>query len=118
MKRRKHTDAKDSRMGTYIEANADLPLVALCRRSDPPTSRSAAANAPAFTGSHEGRILAALAVGPGTKDELAARCGLTEQQVARRMNKLRLDGKVVEIGEAVSPTGNREMRYGRAAHGR
>jgi predicted ArsR family transcriptional regulator len=98
-------------MGTYIEQDADLPLVALCRRNDPPTSRSAAANAPTFAGSHEERILAALAAGPGTKDELAGRCGLTEQQVARRMHELRRRGLVVEIGEAVSPTGNREMRY-------
>ena len=98
-------------MGTYIESNADLPLVALCRRSDPPTSRSAAVNAPTFAGSHEDRILAALAAGPGTKDELAVRCGLTEQQVARRMHELRRRRLVAEIGEAVSPTGNREMRY-------
>jgi predicted ArsR family transcriptional regulator len=105
-------------MPTFIESNADLPLVALCRRSDPPTSRSAAVNAPTFVGSHEERILAALADGPGTKDELAGRCGLTEQQVARRMHELRRRGLVVEIGEAVSPTGNREMRYGRATDGR
>jgi predicted Rossmann fold nucleotide-binding protein DprA/Smf involved in DNA uptake len=101
-------------MGTYIESDADLPLVALCRRADPPTSRSAASTAPTFVGSHEDRILAALAAGPGTKDELAVRCGLTEQQVARRMHELRRRGLVVEIGESVSPTGNREMRYGRA----
>ena len=101
-------------MPTYIESNADLPLVALCRRSDPPTSRSAAVHAPTFVGSHEERILAALAAGPGTKDELAGRCGLDQQQVARRMSKLRDRGLVVEIGEAVSPTGNREMRYRRA----
>jgi len=101
-------------MGTYIESDADLPLMRLCRRDDPPTSKASAVNAQAFAGDHGKRIVAALAAGPGTKDEIAGRCGLTEQQVARRMHELRRRGLVVEVGEAVSPTGNREMRYVRA----
>ena len=92
----------------------DLPLWRAARRSDPPTSHAAGRASRAFASGHCRRILEALAAGPGTKDELAQRCGLTEQQVARRMHELRRDGLVVEVGEAVSPTGNLETRYGRA----
>lgn len=107
-------------MGTYIEANADIPLIQhmLARATDRPTSMAAAAAAPRFVGNHEARILAALAAGQGTKDQLAARCGLTEQQVIRRMSKLEADGKVVAIGEATSPSGCRETVYRRATDGR
>ena len=91
-----------------------LPLFAAARRNDPPTSKAAGRASRAFATGHRERILDALASGPGTKDEIAARCGLDEQQVARRMHELRRRGLVVEVGEAVSPTGNRETRYGRA----
>jgi predicted Rossmann fold nucleotide-binding protein DprA/Smf involved in DNA uptake len=101
-------------MPTYIDSQCDLPLFAAARRSDPPTSKAAAVAAIAFASGHCRKILDALSAGPGTKDEIAQRCGLTEQQVARRMHELRRGGLVVEVGEAVSPTGNRETRYGRA----
>ena len=97
-------------MPTFIDSQVDLPLF---RRNDPPTSKSAGINAKRFAAGHGQRIVDALASGPGTKDELAQRCGLTEQQVARRMHELRRLGLVVEIGEAVSPTGCAEAVYGR-----
>jgi DNA-binding HxlR family transcriptional regulator len=100
---------------TTIEAIESLPLFAAARRHDPPTSKAAGRASREFAAGHGRLILEALAAGPGTKDELAARCGLTEQQVARRMHELRRRGLVVEVGEAVSPTGNREMRYGSGA---
>jgi hypothetical protein len=90
----------------------DLPLWRAARRNDPPTSKAAGANSRRFAGGHCRRILEALAIGPGTKDEIAARCGLDEQQVARRMHELRRAGLVVELGVAVSPSGNLETRYG------
>lgn len=101
-------------MGTFIEAAADLPLVRhmLARSKDKPTSQAAAANATRFAGGHCRRILDALAVGAGTKDAIAARCGLTEQQVIRRMHKLEADGKVVAVGEDTSPSGCRETVWG------
>ena len=71
-------------------------------------SKAAARRSRRFAGGHRERILEALAIGPGTKDEIAARCGLDEQQVARRMHELRRAGDVQEVGEAVSPTGNAE----------
>ena len=84
-------------MTTYYGTDVlDLPLF---RRSDPDTSKAAGVAAREFLGEHERRILEALAAGPGTKDELAHRCGLTEQQVARRMAGLKRRGLVVDTGE-------------------
>ena len=82
-------------MGVYIEANCDLPLF---RTSDPVTSKIAGTAAKTFKGEHERKILKALAAGPGTKDEIASRCGLTEQQVARRMHGLHRAGLVTLTG--------------------
>jgi predicted ArsR family transcriptional regulator len=75
---------------------ADLPLF---RSTDPVTSKAAGRAAREFLGEHERRILEALAAGPGTKDEIASRCGLTEQQVARRRAGMLRDGLVVLTGE-------------------
>lgn len=107
-------------MGTFIEPRCDLPLWAgMARRVDPPTAKAAGSRARRFAGGHRERIVEALAVGSGTKDQIAARCGMTEQQVARRMHELLRLGEVVVVGEAVSPTGCRETVYGRkVTHGR
>lgn len=99
---------------TTMDAIYSTPLFAAARRDDPATSKAAAEAADRFAGGHCRRILDALAAGPGTKDQLAERCGLTEQQVARRMATLKASGAVIEVGEAVSPSGNRETVYGRA----
>jgi len=99
---------------TTDEAIASMQIFAWARANDPATSKAAGQAAERFAGGHRGRILDALASGPGTKDEIAERCGLTEQQVARRMSKLKAEGKVIEVGEAVSPSGNMETVYGRA----
>lgn len=74
---------------------ADLPLF---RTTDPVTSKIAGVAAREFKGDHERRILEALAAGPGTKDEIAGRCGLSEQQVARRMHGLARAGLVEPTG--------------------
>jgi transcription initiation factor IIE alpha subunit len=80
----------------YPESVADLPLF---RRTDPVTSKVAGTMAREFKGDHERRILEALAAGPGTKDEIASRCGLTEQQVIRRRAGLFRSGRVVLTGD-------------------
>ena len=88
----------------YSTAVDELPLF---RRSDPETSKAAGRAAREFLGDHERRILEALAEGPGTKDEIASRCGLTEQQVARRRAGLLRHGLVVLTGERRrTPSGN------------
>lgn len=98
-----------------VDACLDLPLWAAARRSDPPTSKAAGRNSRRFAGGHCRKILDALAIGPGTKDEIAARCGLTEQQVARRMHELRRKGLVERTGrEARSASGCFEDEYRRA----
>jgi predicted ArsR family transcriptional regulator len=74
-------------------------VLPLWRKSDPDTSKAAGEAAREFLGEHERLILEALAAGPGTKDELAGRCGLSEQQVARRMAGLKRRGLVVDTGE-------------------
>jgi predicted ArsR family transcriptional regulator len=80
----------------YPNAEAVLPL---WRKSDPDTSKAAGEAAREFLGEHERLILEALAAGPGTKDEIAGRCGLSEQQIARRMAGLKRRGLVVDTGE-------------------
>jgi predicted ArsR family transcriptional regulator len=71
----------------------------LFRTTDPVTSKIAGTMAREFKGDHERRILEALAAGPGTKDEIAGRCGLSEQQVIRRRAGLLRSGLVVLTGD-------------------
>ena len=90
---------------------ADLPLF---RTRDPETSRASAVAAREFLGEHERKILAALEQGPGSKCEIARRCGLTEQQVARRMHGLASAGKVETTGETRPSASGRPERVWRA----
>lgn len=101
-------------MGTYIETDADLPLVQLCRRGGPDTSRGAAERVQCFAGEHCGRILRSLDAGPAGQSEIARRTGLTVAQVSKRMKSLRDTGKIVRDGDATSASGGREARYRRA----
>lgn len=88
---------------------ADMPLF---RTTDPDTSKAAgiAARDTGLVSRHGQLILDALELGPGTKDEIAARTGeLTEQQVARRMCGLKRAGLVEDTGERrASASGNAE----------
>jgi len=94
-------------MSDYFPEIADVDLGPLFRRTDPVTSKIAGTMAREFKGDHERRILEALAAGPGTKDEIASRCGLTEQQVVRRRAALLRHGLVVLTGERRrTPSGN------------
>lgn len=83
-------------MSDYWSTNVDYgPLF---RTSDRPTSKAAGADAREFLGEHDRKILAALALGPGNKDEIAARCDLNEQKVIRRIAWLVRRGMVVDTG--------------------
>ena len=87
----------------------DLPLF---RRTDPVTSKIAGAMAREFKGDHERRILEALAAGPAGKCEIARRCGLTEQQVNRRLADMRRSGALERTGRVVkSDAGCSEHEY-------
>jgi predicted ArsR family transcriptional regulator len=91
-----------------------LDTMPLFRRTDPVTSKIAGAAAREFKGDHERRILEALAAGPGTKDEIASRCGLSEQQVARRMHGLARAGLVETTGTTRPSASGRPERVWRA----
>lgn len=90
-----------------------LPLFAAAKRSDPPTSHAAArAVTPRMKHVHEGLILVALECGPAGKTRLAELCGLTDQQVIRRMAALERDGLVVRTGrEVMSAAGRAETEW-------
>jgi predicted ArsR family transcriptional regulator len=82
----------------------DLPLF---RRTDGLPSRLAGLNARHFAEDHKRLIVRALTAGPGTKDEIAARCRLTEQQVVRRRAELVRTGLVELTGETrLTASGN------------
>lgn len=97
-------------MGTYIEADADLPLVRLCRRHGPPTSKAAATKTPRFAGGHRALILKALEAGPAGQTELARRTGMTVAQVSKRLHELRKHGQIERTGREVA---NGEDEYRR-----
>jgi predicted ArsR family transcriptional regulator len=94
-------------MSDYYTETIDLPLF---RKTDPVTSKIAGTAAREFKGEHERRIVEALAAGPGTKDEIASRCGLTEQQVARRMHGLARAGLVETTGSTRPSASGRPER--------
>lgn len=88
----------------------------LFRRTDPATSQAAAASASEFVSDHERRILQALQAGAAGKCEMARRCGLTEQQVNRRLAAMRRSGLVERTGRTVrSDSGCSEHEY-RSTH--
>jgi len=93
--------------------DSGLPLFASARRSDPPTSHAAAqAVTPRMKHVHEGLILVALECGPAGKTRLAELCGLTDQQVIRRMRSLEREGLVVRTGrEVLSAAGRAETEW-------
>lgn len=100
-------------MSDYWSSNVDYgPLFRTC---DPVTSHAAGAAAREFAGDHERRILEALAAGPGNKDEIAERTGLTEQQVIRRIHTLVRRGKVTDTGITRSTASGRMATVWRKA---
>lgn len=93
--------------------DSGLPLFAAARRSHPETSKAAArAVTPRMKTEHEGLILVALECGPAGKTRISELCGLTDQQVIRRMRALVRDGLVVPTGREVpSAAGRAEMEW-------
>jgi len=84
---------------TTRELHNDLPLFALARRTDPATSRDAAARVPAFRGEHERRIIQALLDGPANRDEIAARAWMEPCAVWRRLAAMERRGLIQRTGE-------------------
>lgn len=84
-----------------------LPLF---RRTDPVTSKAAAATVKAFVGEHHAAILEALSHGPAGASGIAARCGLLGHQVNKRLAELAKAGRIVETGRVVTSASGRGER--------
>lgn len=82
------------------------------RATDPATSHAAAAQAN-FAAAHRGKILAALAAGPATAEELSRRCGLRYEAVSRRLSELERAGQAEPTGETRMGSAGRAMRVWR-----
>jgi len=101
-------------MGTFIEHDADLPLMQLCRQvplarsSDPVTSHEAARRAP--VAAHRVRVLEALRSGPAGQTEIARRCGLLPHEVNKRLADLEKLGQAEPTGRKVAGGREREWR--------
>lgn len=86
------------------------------RGTDPATSHAAAAAVPEFAAGHYGRILLALQDhGPATVAELAARLGMGEQQVNKRLPELERAGAVSVLAGVTRPgaSGRRQRVWAR-----
>ena len=94
---------------------ATLPLF---RRAGPATSKAAAERVSEFGGEHERLILQALSQGPAHKDCIAERCGLTEQQVVRRLRAMERAGLVERTNETRPTASGRQATVWRAVNGR
>jgi len=89
-----------------------LPLF---RRTDPVTSKAAAASVRTFQGEHHAAILEALRAAPGGASAIAERCGLVAHQVGKRLYELAKAGLIVETGRLVESASGRREREWRAA---
>lgn len=80
------------------------------RNTDPGVSHAAAARVAEFVGTHTDRIYSCLVKhGPLTKDQIAARSGLTATQVDRRLPDLLAAGDARPTGETrLSASGRAE----------
>jgi len=91
----------------YRESLDTLPLF---RRTDPVTSKAAAADAKTFRGEHHAAILEALSQGPAGASGIAARCGLGPHQIGKRLHELAKCGRIVETGKIVTSASGRGER--------
>lgn len=73
----------------------------LARRADPASSHEAADAAAEFAGAHRDRIRAALVEGgPGSKNQIARRCGMDGVAVARRLAEMERAGQARPMVDA------------------
>jgi predicted ArsR family transcriptional regulator len=96
----------------YAESLDTLPLF---RRTDPVTSKAAAADAKTFRGEHHAAILEALSQGPAGASGIAARCGLGPHQIGKRLHELAKCGRITATGQIVTSASGRGEREWRVA---
>jgi len=100
-------------MSDYFSESLDtLPLF---RRTDPVTSKAAAADAKTFRGEHHAAILEALSQGPAGASGIAARCGLGPHQIGKRLHELAKCGQITATGQIVTSASGRGEREWRVA---
>ena len=88
----------------------DVP--ALARRADPSTSHTTAAMAGGVLADHEKRIIAALRLGPASKDGIALRANLSGHAVGKRLRQLEREGFIEVTGaERMSASGRPEREW-------
>jgi len=98
-----------------MHALTDFDPHSHARADDPATSHTAAEMAAPFVGTHCERVLACLKLhGPQTKDEIAARIGLTPVQVDRRLPDLEERGQAEPTGDTRLSRAGRPERIWRA----
>lgn len=100
-------------MSDYYSQVVDYGPLFPARKTDPPTSHAAAARVKEFQSEQHAAILQALEAGPAGGSKIAARCGLTDYQVRKRLSELERDGLIVLTGRTVasaSGRGEREWR--------
>jgi CRP-like cAMP-binding protein len=86
-------------LGIIGEVGPDFAL-RHCRKGGPTTSEKAAVRAEGFYKGHCARIESAMrAAGPCTAKDIAAKTGLSVEQVARRLPDLKDAGRVVLNGQ-------------------
>ncbi|CAB4184826.1 hypothetical protein UFOVP1124_41 [uncultured Caudovirales phage] len=88
--------------------DSDQSAGPLFRQAVVPATSLAAGRAvrPRLKNSHGGVILVALDMGPAGKTAIGRLCGLTDQQVIRRMRDLERDGLVCRTGREVLSAAN------------
>lgn len=79
------------------------------RKTNPSTSKEAAARVDEFAGQHYAKILQALET-PLGKDGIARRTGLDKSQVSRRLAELQRLGKIELTGKEVKSDSGRKER--------
>ena len=85
---------------------------ALARRTDPATSHTTASMAGGVLADHEKRILAALRLGPASKDGIALRANLSGHAVGKRLRQLEREGFIEVTGaERMSASGRSEREW-------
>lgn len=87
----------------------------LARASDPWTSKEAAIGAVSMIAEHQRSIIAALEIGPASKDGIAARSGLDGVQVCRRLPEMQARGLIELTGRAIASESGRHAREWRLA---
>ena len=118
MKGQPYSDSNEwERAKARDTARSEARFAYLNRRTDPQTSKDAAANVPAFKNDHETRILSAIrhsGEGGATYHEIAAITGMEPVAVGRRLAGMERRGLIIRSPDNVLMAGMTAFRDGMA----